>query len=60
MRGKLLGFSTERLFRFLNALGSNVEIRVIPNSQPNIQAQTSLVVVYTKGQKQYLYPYKRN
>jgi predicted XRE-type DNA-binding protein len=27
LRGKLSGFSTERLFRFLNALGSNVEIR---------------------------------
>jgi predicted XRE-type DNA-binding protein len=45
VRGKLSGFSTERLFRFLNALGSNVEIRVIPNSQSNIQAQTHVVVV---------------
>jgi predicted XRE-type DNA-binding protein len=26
MRGKLAGFSTDRLFRFLNALGSDVEI----------------------------------
>jgi predicted XRE-type DNA-binding protein len=43
VRGKLSGFSTERLFRFLNALGSNVEIRVIPNSQSNIQAQTLVV-----------------
>jgi predicted XRE-type DNA-binding protein len=46
VRGKLSGFSIERLFRFLNALGSNVEIRVIPNLQPNIQAQTRVVVVY--------------
>jgi predicted XRE-type DNA-binding protein len=45
VRGKLSGFSTERLFRFLNALGSNVEIRVIPNSQSNIQAQTRVVMV---------------
>ena len=45
VRGKLSGFSTERLFRFLNALGSNVEIRVIPNSQSNIQAQTRIVMV---------------
>ena len=29
IRGKLSGFSIERLFRFLNALGSNVEIRII-------------------------------
>ena len=26
VRGKLLGFSSERLFRFLNALGQDVEI----------------------------------
>jgi predicted XRE-type DNA-binding protein len=45
VRGRLSGFSTERLFRFLNALGSNVEIRVIPNSQSNIQAQTRVVMV---------------
>jgi len=28
MRGKLTGFSTERLFRFLNALGCDVQIVV--------------------------------
>ncbi|MEG4327736.1 helix-turn-helix transcriptional regulator [Microcoleus sp. herbarium5] len=43
MRGKLLDFSTERLFRFLNALGSNVEIR-IAHSPPNVQAKTHIVV----------------
>ncbi len=43
MRGKLSGFSTERLFRFLNALGNNVEIRIIANSKPNVQAQTHVV-----------------
>lgn len=45
VRGKLSGFSTERLFRFLNALGSNVEIRIIPKSQSNIQAQTRVVMI---------------
>lgn len=45
VRGKLSGFSTERLFRFLNALGSSVEIRVIPKSKSNIQPQTSVVSV---------------
>ena len=30
MRGKLSGFSTDRLFRFLNALGSDVEIVIRP------------------------------
>lgn len=29
-RGNLRGFSTERLLRFLNALGHDVEIRVSP------------------------------
>jgi predicted XRE-type DNA-binding protein len=28
VRGKLAGFSTDRLFRFLNALGQDVEIRM--------------------------------
>jgi predicted XRE-type DNA-binding protein len=28
VRGKLKGFSTDRLFRFLNALGQDVEIRM--------------------------------
>jgi predicted XRE-type DNA-binding protein len=44
MRGKLSGFSTERLFRFLNALGSNVEIRIVANLQPDVQAQTHVVL----------------
>jgi predicted XRE-type DNA-binding protein len=43
MRGKLLDFTTERLFLFLNALGSNVEIR-IAHSPPNVQAKTRIVV----------------
>jgi predicted XRE-type DNA-binding protein len=43
VRGKLSGFSTERLFRFLNALGSNVEIHIVANSQPNAQARTQVV-----------------
>lgn len=39
--GKLSGFSTERLFRFLNLLGSDVEIRVIHKS--NTKAHTKVV-----------------
>ncbi len=34
MRGKLSGFSTVRLFRFLNALGRDVEIVVKVNLNP--------------------------
>ena len=36
-RGKLSGFSTTRLFRFLNALGSDVEIVVKPKPEHRIQ-----------------------
>jgi predicted XRE-type DNA-binding protein len=45
MRGKLSGFSTDRLFRFLNALGRNVEIRITPNLEPDVQAETQIVTV---------------
>jgi predicted XRE-type DNA-binding protein len=43
LNGKLSGFSTERLFRFLNALGSDVEIRVMPKLQLEYKAQTRIV-----------------
>lgn len=41
INGKLTGFSTARLFRFLNALGRDVEIVVKPKS--HAQAQTRVV-----------------
>ena len=41
INGKLAGFSTARLFRFLNALGRDVEIIVKPKSYT--QAQTRVV-----------------
>lgn len=41
INGKLTGFSTTRLFRFLNALGRDVEIVVKPKS--HAQAQTRVV-----------------
>jgi predicted XRE-type DNA-binding protein len=43
LNGKLSGFSTERLFRFLNALGSDVEIRVVPKAQLELKAHTRVV-----------------
>lgn len=42
-RGKLSGFSVERLFRFLNTLGSSVEIRIIPATQSEERAQTRVI-----------------
>lgn len=43
MKGKLSGFSTERLFRFLNALGCDVEI-VVKNKQSNSEAKTKVCI----------------
>lgn len=42
-RGRLDGFSTDRLFRFLNALGQDVEISVRPRRQANGRAATRVV-----------------
>ncbi|BAU65771.1 putative XRE family transcriptional regulator [Stanieria sp. NIES-3757] len=41
--GKLAGFSTERLFRFLNALGSDVEIVVKPKPESRTAAITTVI-----------------
>ncbi|WP_427158162.1 helix-turn-helix domain-containing protein [Aliinostoc sp. HNIBRCY26] len=43
INGKLSGFSTERLFRFLNALGRDVEIVVKTKSES--QAQTRVITI---------------
>ncbi len=44
LRGRLQGFSSDRLFRFLNALGSDVEIVVRPAGRerpPRIRVRAS-------------------
>jgi predicted XRE-type DNA-binding protein len=43
VRGKLDGFSTDRLFRFLNALGHDVEIVVRPRRRHRGHASTRVV-----------------
>ena len=43
INGKLSGFSTAQLFRFLNALGRDVEIVVKAKPQSRLQAQTRVV-----------------
>ena len=43
IRGRLAGFSTERLFRFLNALGSDVEISVKPKPEYRTAAITTVI-----------------
>jgi predicted XRE-type DNA-binding protein len=43
LRGKVSGFSSDRLFRFLNALGQDVRIVVRPTRRPGERASTSVV-----------------
>jgi predicted XRE-type DNA-binding protein len=43
-RGQLRGFSTDRLFRFLNALGQDIEIRVKRKPESRDSAQVDVVV----------------
>jgi ferritin len=45
LRGKLSKFSIDRLFRFLNALGSDVEIRVIAKPESDTQAKTRVIAI---------------
>ncbi|MEG4488143.1 XRE family transcriptional regulator [Microcoleus sp. D2_18a_B4] len=45
LRGKLSEFSIDRLFRFLNALGSDVEIRVISKPESDAQAKTRVIAI---------------
>lgn len=45
MRGKLTGFSTERLFRFLNALGCDVQIVVKQKLKSPAAAGISVVSI---------------
>ncbi len=42
LRGKLEGFSTDRLFRFLNALGRDVEIIIRP-ARHDAEADTRVI-----------------
>ena len=42
MRGKLDGFSSDRLFRFLNALGQDVEIVIRPTKRAGEAASTQV------------------
>ncbi|NLN75180.1 MAG: XRE family transcriptional regulator [Armatimonadetes bacterium] len=44
MRGKLDGFSSDRLFRFLNALDKDVEIVIKPKRQETDHGQVRIVV----------------
>ena len=43
-KGKLAGFSLERLFRFLNVLGQNVTIKITPKSRSKQEAGVSVSV----------------
>ncbi len=43
-RGRLRGFSTDRLFRLLNALGQDIEIKVTQKPGSHDQARVHVVV----------------
>ena len=45
LRGKLSEFSIARLFRFLNALGSDVEIRAIAKPESDSDAKTRVIAI---------------
>ncbi|MCI0379188.1 MAG: helix-turn-helix domain-containing protein [Gemmataceae bacterium] len=45
LRGKLDGFSTDRLFRFLNALGNEIEVVIRPFARKTGTPKTRIVVV---------------
>src|SRR5438552_4078926 len=45
VRGRVEGYSIDRLFRFLNALGQRVEISVHPAAPARIQAERRAIVV---------------
>lgn len=42
-RGLLAGFSTERLFRFLNALGSDIQIVIRPKPTSRKRAHVTII-----------------
>ena len=43
MRGNLDGFSTDRLFRFLNALDQDIEIRIRPKARTSKNARVRVL-----------------
>jgi predicted XRE-type DNA-binding protein len=43
MRGELKGFSTDRLFRFLNALGRDIDIVIKPKPSSRSEARIRVV-----------------
>jgi predicted XRE-type DNA-binding protein len=43
IRGRLDGFSVERLFRFLNLLGQNIDIVIRPKNRSKDHAQTRVL-----------------
>jgi predicted XRE-type DNA-binding protein len=45
LRGRLEGFSTERLFRLLNALGQDVEVLIQPAEGGNSRGKIRVVAV---------------
>jgi predicted XRE-type DNA-binding protein len=47
-KGKLAGFSLERLFRFLNKLGQLVTIKISPKPRKNIEQNLNISITKTR------------
>ncbi len=47
-KGRLTGFSLERLFRFLNILGQNITIKVTPKTRAKQKADVTVSITKTK------------
>ncbi len=49
MRGRLSGFSTERLLRFVTALGRDVEIAIRPRPKSHVRGEIRVLKKTTAG-----------
>lgn len=55
-RGRLAGFSLERLFRFLNILGQDITIKVTPKKKTKRKADVSVSLPIIKRKKIIIRP----
>jgi len=57
-RGRLAGFSLERLFRFLTILGQDITIKVTPKKKTKQKGEVSVSVPLVKRKKNIIPPRK--
>lgn len=59
-RGRLAGFSLERLFRFLNVLGQDITITITPKARSKKQANVTVGAARIKKQTTLIKPTKKD